>query len=179
MARTIKLGSVGGLKVLARPSAVVGTLLLWVVLAWVGVWSLNLSAGEAVLGGLLATLLHWAGELWHHLGHAWAARRVGYPMSGLMLIWLLAASLYPRDEGALSSRIHIRRALGGPAASLLLALIAGLLTRVLAQTTLSGSLLYWLSLFLFLENLFVFTLGAFLPLGFTDGSTLLTWWGKP
>jgi hypothetical protein len=34
------------------------------------------------------------------------------------------------------------------------------------------------SAFFFLENLFVFTLAAFLPLGFTDGSTLLEWRGK-
>ncbi len=35
-----------------------------------------------------------------------------------------------------------------------------------------------LSLFFALENGLVFTLGAFLPLGFTDGSTLLTWWPR-
>ena len=27
-------------------------------------------------------------------------------------------------------------------------------------------------------NLLVLGLGAFAPLGFTDGSTILTWWGK-
>jgi hypothetical protein len=34
----------------------------------------------------------------------------------------------------------------------------------------------FLLLFFFLDNLLVFTLGAFLPLGFTDGSTLLRYW---
>jgi hypothetical protein len=41
-----------------------------------------------------------------------------------------------------------------------------------------ASVAYWIVFFSFLENLFVFTLGAFLPLGFTDGSTLLRYWGK-
>ncbi len=30
-----------------------------------------------------------------------------------------------------------------------------------------------------IDNLFIFTIGSLLPLGFTDGSTLLHWWGKP
>ncbi|MCP4424315.1 MAG: hypothetical protein GY803_07490 [Chloroflexi bacterium] len=39
-----------------------------------------------------------------------------------------------------------------------------------------GGPIYYLSLFFFLDNLLVFTLGAFLPLGFTDGSTLIRYW---
>jgi hypothetical protein len=175
--KTIKLGTLAGLKVMARPSAVFSTLLLWLILSGVGRWALDLPAGQAVLGGLLATVLHWLGELWHHLGHAWAARRTGYPMSGVMMVWLLAASLYPRDEGTLPGHIHIRRALGGPTGSLLLALAAAAL--LLALAPLSGTVWWYVALFFFLENLLIFTLGAFLPLGFTDGSTLLAWWGKP
>jgi hypothetical protein len=38
--------------------------------------------------------------------------------------------------------------------------------------------LWLLATFFFLDNLLVLTLGSFLPLGFTDGSTLLEWWGK-
>jgi hypothetical protein len=176
MAKTIKLGTLAGLKVMARGSAVLGTLLLWAILSLIGVTLLELSPGAALIGGLAATLLHWLSELGHHLGHAWAARRTGYPMSGLLLIWLLAASLYPRDEGPLPGRIHIRRALGGPAASLLLSLVAGLIA--LAVRPLAG-VVWWVALFIFLDNFFILTLGAFLPLGFTDGSTLLQWRGKP
>jgi hypothetical protein len=36
-----------------------------------------------------------------------------------------------------------------------------------------------LALFAFWNNLLFFTLGALLPLGFTDGSTLLKYWGQP
>jgi hypothetical protein len=42
----------------------------------------------------------------------------------------------------------------------------------------AGGLLFYVLAFFFLDNFFVLTLGAFLPLGFTDGSTLLDNLGK-
>jgi hypothetical protein len=120
--------------------------------------------------------LHLVANLGHHFGHAWAAARTGYPMSGVLLgKWgLLGTSLYPTSEPALPARIHIRRALGGPLASLGLSLIAGALVLVLPRET----MLWWATLFFLADNLGVFFLGSLLPLGFTDGSTLLHWWGK-
>ena len=88
---------------------------------------------------------------------------------------LLGTSVYPPDEQTLPARIHIRRALGGPTGSLLLSAVAAV--TALALRTVGGAL-WWVALFFFLDNLVVFTLGAFPPLGFTDGSTLLQWWGK-
>ncbi|MFQ5436102.1 MAG: hypothetical protein ACE5FD_14615, partial [Anaerolineae bacterium] len=85
-------------------------------------------------------------------------------------------AMYPivmRDEPELPAHIHLRRALGGPAASALLTLLAGLLALALRG---APGLRWPLAAFLFLDNLLVFTLGAFLPLGFTDGSTLLHYW---
>lgn len=175
MKRTIRLGRWMGVKVMARPSAVLGSILLWVVFGSIGVWLLDLPVWEAIVGGIAAVILHWFSELWHQLSHAWAARRTGHPMSGLMLVGILGTSLYPRDEGTLPARVHIRRALGGPAGSLVLAVVAGLIALALHSR---GGVAWWVALFFFLDNLLVFTLGAFLPLGFTDGSTLLEWWGK-
>jgi hypothetical protein len=40
------------------------------------------------------------------------------------------------------------------------------------------TLLLWVLPLFSLDNLFFFTLGALLPLGFTDGSTILRWMGK-
>jgi hypothetical protein len=131
--------------------------------------------GTAVLAGFIATLLHWLAAFWHQIGHAWAARRTGYPMSGIMAVWVLEASLYPRDEPELPARIHIRRALGGPIASFFMALIGGTLA-ILTQRY--GVVVWYLAIFFFLDNLLVFTLGALLPLGFTDGSTLLHYWPR-
>ncbi|MBW7885798.1 MAG: hypothetical protein H3C34_24840, partial [Caldilineaceae bacterium] len=42
----------------------------------------------------------------------------------------------------------------------------------------SGGVGWWLLVFLAVDNLVVLGLGAFLPLGFTDGSTILNWWGR-
>lgn len=88
---------------------------------------------------------------------------------------LLAASQYPLDEPELPAVIHIRRALGGPIGSLIASLLAGGIALLLRNT---GGVPWWVTLFFFLDNFVVFTLGSLLPLGFTDGSTLLVWWGK-
>ena len=171
----IKLGKVAGLELSARPSAIVGFVLLWVLLGGVAALLLKVPLGEAIVGGFIAVVLHYVSEIVHNLGHAWAARRTGYPMIGVRLFGVLGVSLYPQDEPPLPADVHIRRALGGPAASLLLTLVAAVITLVLRPARDTP----WLvAAFCFLENLLVFTLGAFLPLGFTDGSTLLEWWGK-
>jgi hypothetical protein len=163
------------LRLSAMPSALAGFLLLWVVLGGLGVLLFDVLLIEAIVGGLVAALLHYGSEIVHNLGHAWAARRTGYPMAGIRLFGLLGMSLYPEDEPELPADVHIRRALGGPVGSLLLTLLAAVIA--LALRPLGGT--PWLvSAFFFLENLFVFTLAAFLPLGFTDGSTLLEWRGK-
>jgi hypothetical protein len=176
MRKSFDLGHIAGLRITAHPSVIAAGLILWLILAVIGLTLLNLSLVESVIGGLVAALLHYLSELVHQLGHAWAARRTGHPMIGVRYWMVLGASIYPKDEGDLPASIHIRRALGGAPASLLLAMVAGIL--VLALQAMSGTVLWWLAVFLFLDNLLVFTLGAFLPLGFTDGSTLLQWWGK-
>ena len=175
MKKSIYLGTFWGLQLTLLPSAIFALGLLWVGFAWVGVQWVNLTAFEAITGGLFAALLHWVGEGWHQFGHALAARQVGYPMQGIELWWFFGRSLYAVDEPELPARVHIRRALGGAPASLLLTLIAGGLALAWQE---SGGVGYWLALFSFWENLLVFTLGSFLPLGFTDGSTLLWYWGK-
>jgi len=175
--RKIHLGQIGGLKVIIAPGTWIGSLLLWLVFG-VGAWLwLDLSPLAAVLAGFVAMLAHWMAEIVHHLGHAVAARQTGYPMSGLYIgaLFVLAAGLYPRDEPELPAEIHIRRALGGPAASLLLSLVAGLMAFVLRP---AGGAPFWLALFVALESHLIFFWGALLPLGFNDGSTLLYWWPR-
>jgi mannose/fructose/N-acetylgalactosamine-specific phosphotransferase system component IID len=166
------LGTITGLRFSARPSAFIGALLLWIILSGVGIVALKLSPVEAILGGLVATLLHYLSDAVHQLGHAWAARRTGYPMTGVQFWWVLSSSLYPPDEPELPATTHIYRALGGPTASFLLAVIAGGIVLALAST---GGVVLGVALFFFLDNLLVLCLGAFLPLGFNDGSTLLRW----
>lgn len=173
--KTLHLGRLFGLEFAAHPSTGPAFAILWLVLASTGYFAFNLPLGEAVLGGLTCTLLHYLGELWHNLSHAAAARRTGYPMSGVTFWTILASSRYPKDEPDLPARIHISRALGGPLGSGLLALALGLLLPIFNQLPAVSRLT---GFFFFIDNLLVFTLGALLPLGFNDGGTLVRWWKK-
>lgn len=173
--RRWQLGKVLGVEIWFTQSSLLLSGLLWVLLSVAtAVWRHQPWGMAVVLGGT-AVLLHWLGELIHQLGHAWVARRVGYPMRKLVSWLVLFGSLYPKDEPPLHATLHIRRALGGPAISLIITLLAGLLLLIFPT---KGSPGYLLLAFVFWENLLVFFLGAFLPLGFTDGSTLLTWWPR-
>jgi len=175
MATETKLGTIGGLRLSARTSAFISSLFLWIFVFGLGMWVIRLPWSAALLGGLLLVALHWGSILTHHLGHAIAARRTGYPMTGVQLWGLLGRSLYPAAEPALPGQVHIRRALGGPIASTLLGLAAAVLTFLLRP---AAGLIWWLALFVTLDNLVILGPGAFLPLGFTDGSTILHWWGR-
>ena len=181
----IELGQIAGLRITARFSAVITMVTLWVVLSVVAVSILGLPTGPGIIGALAATGAHWLGELIHQLGHSIAAKRTGYPMSGVYFWGPIATSIYPKNEPPLPGNVHIQRALGGPIMSGFVTLAAGLLYLFLSGTfTLRkvephlGTVIPLVGLFVFLDNLLVFTFGALLPLGFTDGSTILKWWGK-
>jgi hypothetical protein len=165
------LGQLFGLRLSFVPSALIGFMSVWAVLSIGTEFFLRTSLWFALGLGLAAAIFHWLSELVHQFGHAWAARRTGHPMTGIRFWGMLSSSVYPADEAQLPGRTHIQRALGGPAASVLLTLLVGILT--LALTI--HSLAWWLTLFVFLDNLFVFTLQVFLPLGFNDGGTLYHW----
>ncbi len=159
------------------PSALIGSMILWVGLSALAFGLLRFTWTTAIALALIATLLHWMSETWHQLGHAVFARRTGYSMSGIRYWGWLSTSVYPPDEPELPGTIHVRRALGGPAASLLMS-IFGVVLFLAANALAADDLVRWLAFFFLIENAFVFCLGALLPLGFTDGSTLLRWWGN-
>lgn len=169
-ARTI--GHIMGVKISLKTPGILSSIGLWLLFAGLGYGLLQLPLISALLAGFGAMLLHWFSDLWHQLGHAYIARSVGYPMKGLRFHWGLIASIYPHNEPTLPAHIHIKRALGGPIATILLTLVAGILMGLLTPM---GGIINYLSQFFFWENLLFFFFGAFLPLGFTDGSTLLKW----
>jgi hypothetical protein len=166
-----RLGKVGQLELTADRTAAGGLLLLWAIFSALGLKFFRLRPGAALTGGFLAAALHFLSELWHQSGHARAAEQTGYPMQGVHLRGVLGASLYPDDEPPLPGEIHVERALGGPKASALLAAAGGLLALVARP---NGGIAYMVAALLALENLLIFTLGAFIPLPFfeTDGETL-------
>jgi Zn-dependent protease len=172
MSGEIKLGRLAGLQLSALPSAVISAIGLWTLLTMLAAVVSPLPIGTAILGGLIAAVLHYMSETLHQLGHAFAAKRAGYPMTGIRFWFVLGASVYPPDEPVLPGRIHIQRALGGPIVSMLVGVIAGAIAAI--TTGLPG----WLIAFFAFDSLVVMGLGAFVPLGFTDGSTIITWWGK-
>lgn len=164
------LGSVFGLQLTASLSVLAGIVAIWVIAAAGANLLLDIPHDEALIGGLACAILHILSEILHQFGHAWAARRTGYPMSGIHLWLALGTSVYPPDEGTLPPSVHIRRALGGPMGSFLVTIVAAIIALFLRPWDQTPG---WIAAFFFLDNLLTFTLGAFLPLGFTDGSTLL------
>jgi hypothetical protein len=172
MKRRYSLGRLSGLQLSAGPSALVGSAAV-AALAGLAFWRIGRSPAQAATAGLLAVPLHWSSVLFHHLGHAFAARQTGYAMRGVHFWGLLGKSLYPRDEPPLPAETHIRRALGGPVASSLLAVAAAALRLAQPQPGTGRDL----ATFALLDNL-ILGPGALFPLPMIDGGTLRTWWPR-
>ena len=177
MEKTYNVGKISGLGLSVEPLFIVGTIILWMVFSGVGRLMLDFPLTQAIVVGIIAALLYWLSEIVHQLGHAYAAYRTGYPMIGIHLgkYLFFGASLYPENEEPLPAAIHIRRAFGGPIISFVLTIVSGVIALILYPVK---DPIWWIVLFVCAINLLVFTIGPFLPLGFTDGSTLLKWWGK-
>ena len=172
MNKSIKLGKIAGLELSIRPSAIITVFVVWGLLTVVAFKFFKLKPKQAIVSGFVGTLLHWLSELFHNFGHARAADLTGFPMQGIDFWGPIATSVYPENEGSLTPDIHIQRALGGPIFSLALTILAGVVAFALKPL---GGPAAFTSFFLFADNLLVFTVGAMLPPGFTDGSTLITW----
>jgi len=171
MNKRYPLGHAGKLAISAEPSAGAGAALLVLLFGFVGRRVFGLGPREALAGGLLATAFHFLSELWHQAGHARAAEQTGHPMVGVHLWGVLGTSLYPPDEPDLPGEVHVARAMGGPKASAWLAAAgaaAALLTRPLNRVAFMAATI------LTIENLLIFSAGAFVPVPFmeTDGTTL-------
>jgi len=173
MTTEISTWRIGEFSFRLQSSAIAGSFLLWGLLSLLGWRLLHLPPGDALLLGLLATAAHWILAVIHQLGHAWAASRTGYPMIGIRFWWVLSTSLYPSNEPELPAHIHVRRALGGPTWSLVVLIPAAVWTWLIWPPQ---GVMGWLVVFVLADSLLTFTTGALLPLGFTDGSTLLRLW---
>lgn len=167
--KSIKPMKLFGLEISVAPLAYVGTLGVWIIFTLILFYGVKLPLTKSLLMGLAATLLHWISELIHCLGHAYAAKRTGYPMTGIRFgtLSILAQTQYPTDEVALPPSIHIRRALGGPIINGLFSILLYLILPLWPADW------FWLGLIVLIENIFLYTLQVFLPVGFNDGSTIL------
>lgn len=171
MNREFRVFSLYGLPVSIVPGFLVGTGLTILALAAIGLFAIGLSLLPALVGAAVATTLMWLSELIHQLGHAIAARSTGHPMIAITLgrYLVLGTSVYPADEGALPPAVHIRRALGGPIASLSVSAIALPIALALQP---AGGAPFAVAAFVFLLNFFAYTLQVALPLRFNDGAIL-------
>jgi hypothetical protein len=140
-------------------------------LTGIGRFGLGFGLVAALTGAVAATALMWLSELVHQLGHAIAARRTGHPMTGITLgrYLVLGTSVYPADEGELLPTVHIRRALGGPIASLIVSAVTLPIALALRP---AGGADFAVAAFVFLLNFVAYTLQIALPLRFNDGEVL-------
>jgi Zn-dependent protease len=151
-----------------------------IALAWLATSQSRLSFVDGWLVGAACAVMMAVSEWLHQMGHAWAARRTGYPMLGINFFSVLAASEYPRNEPKLPGRVHIRRALGGFWVNVLIGVLAFAALRVFAIT---DAALVWILGFTAFYNFIVLGLGAFAPIDIpgvltTDGASILRHWRK-
>ncbi len=133
--RSIRVGRLAGIPIGIQP--------LWIVIVGLITWSLGavyypdrdagIAAGAAYGLGLLSALLLFASILLHELGHAVVARRHGVEIEEIDL-WLLGGVArmrgYPRQAGD-----ELRFALAGPAVTLAIAAVFGLVAAALPAST--------------------------------------------
>jgi len=175
MPQEYRLARTTDIEIRLRPSALFGAILIWAGIAAVAFFSEQLPPVQAIISGLIVALGHWLSAVWHHLGHAFVSKRLNYPMQAIVLRGLTASAIYSSSEQEPPADVHLRRALGGPAASALLALT---LYRLALSEYPNGGLAWVVLAALLADNLLFFTLGAMLPLDFTDAGTLLRWWPR-
>jgi len=171
MNRECRVFSLSGLPVSIVPGFIVGTGLTILALAAIGLFALGFGLIPALAAAFAATALMWLSELFHQLGHAVAARGTGHPMIAITLgrYFILGTSVYPADEGELPPAVHIRRALGGPIASLIVSVLALPIALALQP---AGGAPFAVAAFVFGLNFFAYTLQIALPLRFNDGEVL-------
>ncbi len=166
-------GPIFGVKIYLMPNATYGSILLWLVLASICLLVFEWPPLQVIIFSTFGVLLHWLAAFSHQFGHILAARQTGYPMKAISMWWVLSGSIYPKDEPELPPDTHLYRAVGGPVFSLGMSFISLLLTFFVQSL---GDTAVYLTLFFAADNFFIFSIGALIPLGFTDGSTIIKYW---
>lgn len=145
---------------------------VWALMAWIAgrgrsdrSWWKRLGVGALTMSAILGS------EWCHNLAHAAAARFVGKPMDALRITWGMPLVVYHDiQDGTVSPRQHILRALGGPVLNALLLPFALLLQR----STRQGSALRDVANAALGMNTFLCT-ASLLPIPGIDGGPILKW----
>ena len=147
-------------------------LAVWLIMAWLAgrgradrSWRQRLGIGALTMAAILGS------EWCHNLTHAAAARFVGKPMDALRIAWGMPLGVYyDVNDGTVTPRQHVVRALGGPVCNALLLPFALLLRRRAQQ----GSVLGGVANAAVGMNLFLCT-ASLLPIPGIDGGPILKW----
>ena len=167
-----EIGSIAGLRISARPSFFTARFIFMVTLAILGRSVFKVSRPWALFGALVTVVLDAFVILVHQLGHAWMAKRTGWPMAGIRFWSIFSTCTYPPDEPELPPEVHLRRAVGGPVASFLL----GLVTIVPALWLVSKKgFARFLALFWMGDTFGARSILALGPISFSDGPTIRYW----
>ncbi len=177
MNRSVHLLTLFNIRITITPLCVVTYLILIPPFTWLGMTLRNLTLLEGLVASAFIVILMFVTENIHQLGHAWAAKSVGYPMIGIRHFSWFSGSIYPKDEPPLPPQTHIKRALGGFWINILIGLALAPLAFYL--WTLNGVAAFTV-VAVSVWNFFVLGLGALLPIdfsGFTvDGGTIVRYW---
>jgi hypothetical protein len=168
---TRDLGYLGPIRVSMERSAYLGLGMVALGMFVAALIWLDGTGSDRLMGALLATLGYYLSVMVHHAGHYLAGLYAGYPMARLHFYWVLARDIYPPNEPKLAANIHLRRALGGPSASVLAALACLVLVAITP-----GGILRFFFLSGFWINLLIFTLGALIPAFGLDGDVIRRYW---
>ena len=115
--------------------------------------------------GLLAGIVVLAAQVLHELGHVISARIAGGPMREVLFTAVRPLTLYD-DTADLPRRVHVGRAIGGPAINLALGLAALPLSRAAGPEALT----FLLGFFAWLNT--AFGLISLLPIPSVDGEVI-------
>ena len=116
MEKKIRLGKFAGLEVYARKNVFVGFFILWGAFSGLAYFALKLTPLASLGMGVAGVYLHYTFEFWHQYCHAWAARRTGYPMDGLLYTMVIAISIQEMNLSCLlrftsGALLAVRRAI--------------------------------------------------------------------
>lgn len=163
-----------GVPVEFTQDGLIGSGIIWLGLTIAAVFLTELTPLDALIAGFLGIFVHWLFECLHQYGHYLGGRFVGYPLQKMKTWWVLAPSVYPRDEPELAPAIHLRRAIAGPIFSGAISIV--LLAIAPTMWGIGGMIRFLIGYALFF-NIGVMTVGALVPFELgsfsTDGATIL------
>lgn len=171
LGKTYDFGTLGPIRITADRSAFIGIAAVSLVMIALSFTLLRGTGLDRLMAALLATLGYYFWGLMHHVGHYLAGLYAGYPLVGIHAFAVLARDQYPVSEPTLSANIHLRRAIGGPTASILAAAVCLFISSIAP-----GGILWFTFMSGFWFNLLIFTLGALMPLPGLDGGVIRRYW---